>query len=180
MILVLCTALSQQPWTDTTKCTFRPKDWRQLLEFAGVSFKEVHFEPVMAVQFRLVFPSAETAVAASYALSHSNLSARQSGPVVSPHVLLIAASPRYVGGQSVMARHLLEDLRSDGILVDFLPVDPLLPRLLQPLDRIKYVRTLLRSLFYVVSLLRHVPGHNVVHIFSASYASFLISPGPAS
>src|SRR5262249_11699862 len=31
-VLVLCTALSQQPWTNTTKCTFRPRRFETLLE----------------------------------------------------------------------------------------------------------------------------------------------------
>ena len=78
-----------------------------------------------------------------------------------------------------MAQRLVQDLRNENILVDFLPVDPLLPRLLQPIERIKYVRTVIRSLFYIGSLIRQVPGHDLIHIFSASYASFLISPGPA-
>jgi glycosyltransferase involved in cell wall biosynthesis len=105
--------------------------------------------------------------------------ALQNNPAMNPRVLLVAASPRYVGGQSVMAQRLVQDLRDDNVPIDFLPVDPLLPRFLQPFGRIKYVRTVIRSLFYVGSLIRHVPGHDLVHVFSASYTSFLISPGPA-
>jgi glycosyltransferase involved in cell wall biosynthesis len=98
---------------------------------------------------------------------------------MNPRILLVAASPRYVGGQSVMAQRLLADLGGDGVTVGFLPVDPTVPRILSPLDRVKYVRTLLRSLFYVSSLIRHVPRHDIIHVFSASYSSFLISPAPA-
>jgi len=94
-------------------------------------------------------------------------------------VLLVAASPRYVGGQSVMAQRLLADLKADDVPAGFLPVDPAIPTILRPLERIKYVRTLVRSLFYWVSLFRHVPRYDVIHIFSASYSSFLISPAPA-
>ncbi len=36
-VLVLCTALSQRPWTETTKCTFRPRQFETLLDFAGIS-----------------------------------------------------------------------------------------------------------------------------------------------
>ena len=97
---------------------------------------------------------------------------------MNPRVLIVAASPRYVGGQSVMAQRLVEDL-GDEFFVDFLPVDPQLPRWLRPLDGIKYVRTAVRSLFYISSLLRQVPKYDVIHVFSASYASFLISPVPA-
>ncbi len=96
-----------------------------------------------------------------------------------PRVLIVAASPRYVGGQSVMAQRLIRDLSADGVDVAFQPVDPALPRVLKPLDNVKFLRTALRSLFYVLALLRHVPKYDVIHIFSASYASFLISPAPA-
>jgi glycosyltransferase involved in cell wall biosynthesis len=94
-------------------------------------------------------------------------------------VLIVAASPRNVGGQSVMAQQLVQDLRQENVPVEFLPVDPELPRILLPLEKIKFVRTLVRSLFYVRSLLCHVPKHDIIQIFSASYASFIISPGPA-
>ncbi len=78
-----------------------------------------------------------------------------------------------------MAGQLIQDLRGDGVNVDFLPVDPLLPRPLRPLGRVKYLRTLVKSVFYLRSLIGQVPKHDVVHIFSASYVSFLISPAPA-
>jgi glycosyltransferase involved in cell wall biosynthesis len=78
-----------------------------------------------------------------------------------------------------MAQRLLADLAADGVTAGFVPVDPSVPRILRPLDQIKYIRTLLRSIYYIFSLLRHVPRHDVIHVFSASYASFLISPAPA-
>jgi hypothetical protein len=49
--LMLCTALSQQAWTDTTKCTFRPTNFEGLLKFAGVTGGTV--KPVMAEEFHL-------------------------------------------------------------------------------------------------------------------------------
>jgi hypothetical protein len=58
-VLVLCTALSQRPWTETTKCTFRPRNFEVLLEFAGVSGASV--KPVMAEQFHVECPNASTA-----------------------------------------------------------------------------------------------------------------------
>lgn len=94
-------------------------------------------------------------------------------------VLVVAASPRYVGGQSVMAQRLVTDLTADGMNAEFLAVDPTLPKILRPLERVKYVRTFLRSIFYIGALLRRVPKCDVVHIFSASYSSFLVSPAPA-
>jgi hypothetical protein len=52
-VLVLCTALSQQPWTDTTKCTYRPHRFEALLEFAGISPTECQLKPVMAEEFHI-------------------------------------------------------------------------------------------------------------------------------
>lgn len=55
--LILCTALSQQPWTNTTKCTFRPRKFEDLLAFAEINPALVRVEPVMAEEFRLGFSS---------------------------------------------------------------------------------------------------------------------------
>jgi glycosyltransferase involved in cell wall biosynthesis len=44
---------------------------------------------------------------------------------------------------------------------------------------VKYVRTLVTSVAYVLSLLFRVPRTDVVHAFSASYWSFLLAPVPA-
>jgi hypothetical protein len=52
-IVVLCTALSQAPWTDTQKVTYRPHDMKALLRFAGIDSDRVHIFPVMAEQFHV-------------------------------------------------------------------------------------------------------------------------------
>ena len=49
--VMLCTGLSQQPWTDTAKCTYRPRSFDRLFEFAGDFAKQVNFKPVMARNF---------------------------------------------------------------------------------------------------------------------------------
>lgn len=56
-VLALCTALSQQPWTDTTKCTFRPERFEDLLAFARVAPRSVQVKPVMAEEFYLECPT---------------------------------------------------------------------------------------------------------------------------
>lgn len=62
--LVLCTALSQQPWTDATKQTYRPRSWAALLELVGYSESDVTVQPVMAEEFIVTFASpAEAEVA---------------------------------------------------------------------------------------------------------------------
>jgi hypothetical protein len=63
-ILVLCTALSQQPWADATKQTYRPKNWASLLRLAGLSERDAQVQPVMAEEFVADFgtqPAAEKA-----------------------------------------------------------------------------------------------------------------------
>jgi hypothetical protein len=62
-VLVLCTALSQQPWAATTKCTYRPKKFEALLEFARVTVGGTAVKPVMAEQFHVECPDGEAAVA---------------------------------------------------------------------------------------------------------------------
>jgi len=47
------------------------------------------------------------------------------------------------------------------------------------LQRVKYLRTLVTSLIYELSLLWRLPHADVVHAFSASYWSFLLAPVPA-
>jgi glycosyltransferase involved in cell wall biosynthesis len=98
---------------------------------------------------------------------------------IGPRVLVVAASLRFMGGQAVMAQRLVEDLRQSRMRVNFLPIDPRPPWPLCYLDNVKYIRTLVRSIFYGMSLLHEVPRHDVIHVFSAAYGSFLISPVPA-
>src|SRR5918993_5368476 len=107
----------------------------------------------------------------------------ESMPTRAPHpirVCLVAPSLQILGGQAVAAQRLLERLRAvPGLEVDFLPHDPRSSRLLRLLQRVKYVRTVATSVAYVASLLRRLPAYDVVHVFSASYWSFLLAPTPA-
>ena len=66
--IVLCTALSQRAWTDTTKCTFRPRSFEALLTFAQIDPRSAAVKPVMAEQFHLVFGSADARRRAESAL----------------------------------------------------------------------------------------------------------------
>jgi glycosyltransferase involved in cell wall biosynthesis len=85
-----------------------------------------------------------------------------------------------LGGQSVQARMLLGRLgREPGLDVAFLPVNPRLPGPLEVLRRVKYVRTLVTSIAYILLLLVRVPRCGIVHVFSASYFSFVLVPTPA-
>ena len=91
-------------------------------------------------------------------------------------VLLIAPSLEIVGGQSVQAKRLLDDLRREpGVEVDFLPINPRLPGPFAVLQRIKYVRTAVTTAAFAVKLMRRAPRYDVLHSFSAAYYSFLLS-----
>ena len=95
-------------------------------------------------------------------------------------VLIVAASLDILGGQAVQAERLIRHLQNEPSLeVSFLPINPRLPGILRKLQSIKYVRTLTTSILYWLNLLRHVRKYDVIHIFSASYLSFLIAPTPA-
>jgi L-malate glycosyltransferase len=95
-------------------------------------------------------------------------------------VLIVGPSHDILGGQSVQAARLLARLRDEGSLeVGFLPINPRLPGALRKLQLIKYVRTLVTSIVYVLSLLTRAHRYDVLHVFSASYFSFVLAPTPA-
>jgi L-malate glycosyltransferase len=94
-------------------------------------------------------------------------------------VLLVAPSLAIMGGQAVQADLLLRNLRAEGVSADLLPINPVPWGPLKYLTRIKYVRTLVVSTFYVLSLLLNVWKYDVIQIFSASYFSFILAPTPA-
>jgi L-malate glycosyltransferase len=95
-----------------------------------------------------------------------------------PRVAIVAASLDILGGQGVQARTLVEALEGDGFRVTFVPINPRVPRGLEWVRRIPVIRTLVNQCLYVPSL-RRLASVDVVHIFSASYWSFLIAPVPA-
>jgi glycosyltransferase involved in cell wall biosynthesis len=95
-------------------------------------------------------------------------------------VLIVAPSFDILGGQSVQAARLLERLEKEpSVKVGFLPINPRLPGPLRQLQKIKYIRTIATSIAYVLTLLLRVLNYDVIHIFSASYFSFVIAPTPA-
>jgi L-malate glycosyltransferase len=95
-------------------------------------------------------------------------------------VALVAASPRYVGGQSVQADLLLRNWRGDpAIEAQFIPIDPPLPRPVAWLERVPFFRTLIREPVYLLSLWQRLKNVEIAHIFSASYWSFTVAPFPA-
>ena len=102
-------------------------------------------------------------------------SARASRPC---RVTVVAASLEILGGQGVQASSLMERLRAEGHEMRFLPINPAFPAGMRWLRRVPYLRTLVNQLLYIPSLwsLRQT---DTVHVFSASYWSFLLAPAPA-
>jgi glycosyltransferase involved in cell wall biosynthesis len=95
-------------------------------------------------------------------------------------VALVAPSLRYVGGQAVQADLLTRNWTNDpDVEARFVPVDPSPPRGLGWVERVPLLRTILREPRYILALWKSLKEADVVHIFSASYSSFLLAPLPA-
>jgi L-malate glycosyltransferase len=95
-------------------------------------------------------------------------------------VCVVAPSRDLVGGQARQADLLVEGLRNDpAIAVGFIPHNPRLPGPLVALQRVKYVRTITTTAAYWLLLLARLWRYDVVHVFSASYYSYLLSALPA-
>lgn len=95
-------------------------------------------------------------------------------------VVIAAPSLDILGGQSRQAVRLISGLRAEPSLeVEFIPHNPRLPGALRHLQRIKYVRTVVTSLWYWTLLATRLGRYDIVHVFSASYYSYLLSAVPA-
>ncbi|HEX2270277.1 MAG TPA: glycosyltransferase family 4 protein [Pyrinomonadaceae bacterium] len=95
-------------------------------------------------------------------------------------VLVVAPSLDILGGQSRQAVRLMEGLKRESDLeIGFLPHNPRLPGPLRLLQKIKYVRTIVTTLYYVALLLWRVRKYDIIHIFCASYYSYSLSAIPA-
>lgn len=93
-------------------------------------------------------------------------------------IALVAPTMEILGGHAVQARALAHGLRNEGYEVLFVPINPVLPPGLRRLRRYRYVRTAVNEAWYLSSLLR-LWRADVVHVFSASYWSFVLAPLPA-
>ena len=96
-------------------------------------------------------------------------------------ILIIGPSGRkLVGGQEVEAALLLRKWKGDSeVEVSFLPTDLALPESIRSIEHIPYIRTAVRSPIYIVSAWRAISRVDLVHVFSASYSSFLLTCFPA-
>ena len=95
-------------------------------------------------------------------------------------ILVLAPSLDILGGQSRQCARLIGGLKSEPMLeVDFFAHNPRMPRGLRWMQRIKYLRTAVTTLLYWAGLLTRVWRYDILHIFSASYYSYLLSVAPA-
>jgi L-malate glycosyltransferase len=95
-------------------------------------------------------------------------------------VAVVAPSLEILGGQAVQAERILQAWRHDPDVDAWLvPVNPLPPRGLRFATKVKFLRTLVTELTYLPLLARELVRADVVHVFSASYFSFLLAPLPA-
>ena len=108
--------------------------------------------------------------------SHEKIRSKE--PAKRAKIAVVAASLEIIGGQGVQARALAEGLRSEGYEVEFIPINPPFPPRVQWVRRYPYIRTLLNQLLYLPRL-RALRSADVIHVFSASYWSFLLAPVPA-
>lgn len=95
-----------------------------------------------------------------------------------PSVALVAANLDILGGQGIQAQALQENLRAEGVDVRLVPVNPAFPRGLRWLRRYPYLRTVVNQMLYLPRLAA-LWKVDVVHVFAASYFSFLLGPAPA-
>lgn len=93
-------------------------------------------------------------------------------------IALVAPSMEVVGGHAVQARAIAHGLQQDGHEVLFVPVNPTFHHRLRRLRQSRYVRTAVNEALYLPMLLR-LRQAEVVHIFAASYWSFVLAPLPA-
>ncbi len=95
-------------------------------------------------------------------------------------VAIVAASLRILGGQAVQAQRMLDGWSADAEIDAWLvPINPVPPAPFDRLLQLKFVRTVVTQLCYWPLLWRELRRADIVHVFSASYSSFLLSPLPA-
>jgi glycosyltransferase involved in cell wall biosynthesis len=68
--------------------------------------------------------------------------------------------------------------RDPSVRIDFLPINPSLPKLLRPLQRVKYLRTIVTTGYFLCRVICTAPRYDILHSFSGSSYSFLLSAAP--
>ncbi len=93
-------------------------------------------------------------------------------------VLIIApALEHLVGGQAVQAARLCEGLNAEECTQA--EIQSIAPVVFPRLQKVKYLRTVLTSLIYLVQIAYKIPRFDLIHVFSAANVGFLLFPTPA-
>jgi L-malate glycosyltransferase len=96
------------------------------------------------------------------------------------NIAIVAPSMGILGGQAVQAARLVRAWRDDPDIHAWLvPINPVPPRPFRFALDVKYLRTVATQLTYWPLLVKELRNADVVHVFSASYFSFLLAPLPA-
>src|SRR4051812_15735256 len=91
-------------------------------------------------------------------------------------IALVAPSLRILGGQAVQAERLLHGWRDDAdVAVTLVPTNPEPAGILRRALDVRYVRTVMTQLVFWPLLFTSIRRADVVHAFSASYSSFVLS-----
>ena len=95
-------------------------------------------------------------------------------------VLMIGPSPEIVGGQAVQASRLLTALSDvPHLTIEFFPLGPRPPKVLDWTGRIPLFRTLVSFAVYNVRLAFEARKYNIFHIFTAGLSSYTLWTIPA-
>ena len=97
----------------------------------------------------------------------------------SRRILLIAPSPPPYGGMAIQARLLEKLLSQEGHSVVFFASNRSFPRWLGRLEKVRYLRTLIRGMLVSAALWDQVRWAEVVHVLAASWVYFFIVVYPA-
>lgn len=96
------------------------------------------------------------------------------------HLKILIIAPTldvFLGGQAVQSSRLMEKLNCEpNIQVD---IQSIAPQFLPKLQKIKYLRTILRGVKYLFDIFTKIPRYDIIHICSAAHFSFLLAPTPA-
>jgi glycosyltransferase involved in cell wall biosynthesis len=103
----------------------------------------------------------------------------QSGDGRRLKVCILAPSIAVLGGQSRQAERLMIGLADEPTVeTGFIPHNPKLPSVLGRLQDVKYVRTIVTTLLYWFLAATRLWRYDVIHVYSASYYSYLLSVVP--
>src|ERR1035437_7175808 len=109
----------------------------------------------------------------------SDVGTKQIPEAASRRIILVGPSPPPYGGSAIQARLLERLLGSDGHLVDCFASNPGSLTPLKPLEKISFLRTIIRGLLIYMALWRRVRRAEVVHVLAASWMYFFLVVCPA-